>query len=99
MATRNINLTDALDAFVAEEIASGRYQNASEVIRAGLRSLKNEEALRVAKIEALREAIQQGVDSGPPIPIENVSAWLDEIDAEVEAEIAAEDAAARTPAE
>ena len=40
MATRNINLTDALDRFVAEQIEGGSYQNASEVVRAGLRLLK-----------------------------------------------------------
>jgi len=94
MATRNISLTDALDAFVAERVASGAYQNASEVVRAGLRALQAEEAQRAAKLEALRAAIQEGIDSGPPIEIEDVSAWLAEISAEVEAEIAAEDAAA-----
>lgn len=99
MATRNINLTDALDRFVAEAIASGQYQNASEVIRAGLRLLKAEEELRARKLEALHAAIQEGMDSGPAVEIEDFSAWLDEIDAEVEAEIAAEAAAARAPAE
>src|SRR3972149_3467532 len=39
MATRNINLPDALDRFVAEKVSSGSYQNASEVVRAGLRLL------------------------------------------------------------
>ncbi|HRO02937.1 MAG TPA: type II toxin-antitoxin system ParD family antitoxin [Terricaulis sp.] len=99
MATRNINLTAALDAYVAELIASGQYQNASEVVRAGLRALKAAEETRAVKIEALRAAIQEGIDSGPAEPIHNISAWLDEIDAEVEAELAAEAAAARTSAE
>lgn len=99
MATRNINLTPALDAFVAEQIESGQFQNASEVVRAGLRALKADQAVHAAKIEALNAAIQAGIDSGPPIPIEDFTAFLDEIDAEIEAEIAAEDAAARTSAE
>jgi antitoxin ParD1/3/4 len=103
MATRNINLTDALDRFVAELIQSGSYQNASEVVRAGLRLLKAEEETRARKLAALNAAIQEGLDdvaAGRVIEIDNFSAWLDEIDAEVEAEIAAEDAAAaRTPAE
>lgn len=100
MATRNINLTPALDAYVAELVESGQFQNASEVLRAGLRALKAEQAAHAAKVEALRAAIQEGIDSGPAVPVEDISAWLDEIDAEVEAEIAAEDAAAaRTSAE
>ena len=100
MATRNINLTDALDRFVAEQVASGQFQNASEVVREGLRLMKREQAVHVAKVEALRAAIQEGIDSGPPIPVDDIGAWLDEIDAEVEAEFAAEDAAAaRTSAE
>jgi antitoxin ParD1/3/4 len=99
MATRNINLTDALDRFVAEQVASGQFQNASEVVRAGLRALKADQAAHAAKVEALREAIQVGVESGPAVPIDDIGAWLDEIDAEVEAELAAEAAAARTSAE
>lgn len=103
MATRNINLTEALDRFVAELVASGQYQNASEVVRAGLRALKAEEETRARKLEALRAAIQEGLDDVAAGRVEDVgdfSAWLDGLDAEVEAEIAAEDAAAaRTPAE
>jgi antitoxin ParD1/3/4 len=103
MATRNINLTDALDRFVAELVQSGSYQNASEVVRAGLRLLKAEEETRARKLAALNAAIQEGLDdvaAGRVIEIDDIGAWLDEIDAEVEAEIAAEDAvAARMPAE
>ena len=99
MATRNINLTDALDRFVAEQVATGQFQNASEVVRAGLRALKADQAERAAKVEALRAAIQEGIDSGPAIPIDDVGAWLDEIDAEVEAELEAEAEAARSSAE
>jgi antitoxin ParD1/3/4 len=62
MATRNINLTDALDRFVAAQIASGTFQNASEVVRAGLRLLKAEEEQRAAKIAALRVAPQAEED-------------------------------------
>lgn len=58
MATRNVNLTDALDRFVDQQIESGTFQNASEVIRAGLRLLKAEEEARAAKIAALKAAPQ-----------------------------------------
>lgn len=40
MPTRNVNLTDVLEQFVATTVASGRYENASEVVRAGLRVLQ-----------------------------------------------------------
>jgi len=43
MATRNIVLTDAQEDLVQRLVASGRYQNASEVLRAGLRQLEREE--------------------------------------------------------
>ncbi len=97
MATRNINLTDALDRFVGELVASGQYQNASEVVRAALRLLKAEEERRAAKLAALNAAIQEGLDdmaAGRFEEVADVSAWLDEIDAEVEAELAADEAAA-----
>lgn len=101
MATRNINLTPALDAFVAELVESGQFQNASEVVRAGLRALKAEQAERGAKIEALRAAIQEGIDSGPGVAIEDVDAFFDRMMDEIDAEVSAEEAAAsaRTPAE
>ena len=67
------------------------------MVRAGLRALKAE--AEAAKLAALNAAIQEGIEPGPPVPIHDIGAWLDEIDAEVEAQIVAEDAAARIPAE
>ena len=76
MPTRNINLTPGLDRFVATKIKSGRYENASEVVRAGLRTLKRqekekkrqendrEEQERAARLAALRGAIDEGDASG-----------------------------------
>ncbi len=64
MPTRNVNLTDELDRFIAAKIESGRYENASEVVRAGLRSLEREEQHFQAKLEVLRVAIDQGDASG-----------------------------------
>jgi antitoxin ParD1/3/4 len=40
---RNINLTDGLDRFVSKTVKTGRYKNASEVVRAALRTLLREE--------------------------------------------------------
>ena len=64
MPTRNINLTPEMDKFVARRIRNGQYANASEVLRAGLRALEQDEQESAAKIEALRSAIQAGIDSG-----------------------------------
>ena len=64
MPTRNVNLTDELDRFVLEKVQSGRYENASEVVRAALRTLGREEELYEAKLVALRAAIDEGDASG-----------------------------------
>src|ERR1700751_3143754 len=64
MPTRNVNLTDELDRFVAKKVKTGRYENASEVVRAGLRTLEREEQQYQAKIAALRAAIDAGDASG-----------------------------------
>ena len=64
MPTRNVNLTDELDRFVLEKVASGRYENASEVVRAALRNLDREEREYEARLAALRAAIDEGDASG-----------------------------------
>jgi len=64
MPTRNVNLTDELDRFVLKNVESGRYENASEVIRAALRSLEREDREYEAKLVALRTAIDEGDASG-----------------------------------
>jgi antitoxin ParD1/3/4 len=64
MPTRNVNLTDELDRFVLKKVKSGRYENASEVVRAALRTLEREERLYRAKLAALRTSIDEGDTSG-----------------------------------
>ncbi len=64
MPTRNVNLTDELDRFVAAEIENGRYENASEVMRAALRSLERDEQEYEARLTSLRAAIDDGDASG-----------------------------------
>jgi len=56
----SVSLGDYFEDFVENRIAEGRYKNAREVIRAGLRLLEEEES----KIAALRTAMQEGVNSG-----------------------------------
>ncbi|MBL6082640.1 type II toxin-antitoxin system ParD family antitoxin [Belnapia sp. T18] len=42
---KNVSITPAMDHFIAAQVASGRYQNASEVVRAAIRALEREEAI------------------------------------------------------
>jgi antitoxin ParD1/3/4 len=53
------------ERFIKELIESGRYSTASEVMRDALRLIEEREDSRKAKLEALRNEIQQGLDSGP----------------------------------
>jgi len=56
----SVTLGNHFEDFVQSRISAGRYKNASEVIRAGLRLLEKEED----KVVALKQAIQEGIDSG-----------------------------------
>jgi antitoxin ParD1/3/4 len=64
MPTRNVNLTPELDNFITAKIETGRYENASEVVRAALRGLEREEKEYDVKLAALRLAIEEGDASG-----------------------------------
>ena len=59
MKNTSISLGNYFDQFVSSQVSAGRYKNVSEVIRAGLRLLENEEN----KVIALRNAIQEGLNS------------------------------------
>lgn len=61
MPTRNVVLTDHQTALVDHLVQSGRYQNASEVLREGLRLVEREEAETQARLEALRNAARVGL--------------------------------------
>lgn len=56
----SVSLGDYFENFVDNKISSGRYKNASEVIRAGLRLLEEDEN----RIQILKNAIKEGLDSG-----------------------------------
>lgn len=60
MVTKNVVLTQHQHELVQALVASGRYQNASEVLRDGLRLLEREDRERTVKLSALREASQHG---------------------------------------
>jgi antitoxin ParD1/3/4 len=59
MKNTSISLGNHFDEFITTQVNSGRYKNVSEVIRAGLRLLENEEY----KVTALKKAIEKGLDS------------------------------------
>jgi antitoxin ParD1/3/4 len=65
------------ESLVRDLVDSGRYTSASEVIRDALRLMEEREELRNTKLKALREAIRQGVESGPAIPAEDVFETLE----------------------
>ncbi len=56
----SVSLGNYFDEFIKSRITAGRFKNASEVIRAGLRLLEEEES----KYTALKQALQEGIDSG-----------------------------------
>ena len=63
MATRNVVLTERQDTLINTLVESGKYQNASEVLREGLRLIEQREAQDAAKLAALREAAKLGIAS------------------------------------
>ncbi|PWK60088.1 type II toxin-antitoxin system ParD family antitoxin [Roseicyclus mahoneyensis] len=62
----SVSLGDHFSGFIDEMVREGRYGSASEVIRAGLRLLEEEEA----KLARLKELIAEGEASGPAYPID-----------------------------
>ena len=59
MKNTSISLGNYFDNFVSSQVSVGRYKNVSEVVRAGLRLLEEEEN----KVIALKNAIQKGLES------------------------------------
>lgn len=96
MPTRNINLTPHYDGFVAQQLETGRFQNASEVVRAALSLLEQKNAEDAAKLEALRREVMIGVEAyerGEYISInsdEEMDAFFEQLHAEVDSKLAAE---------
>jgi antitoxin ParD1/3/4 len=96
MPTRNVNLTEHFDRFIEAGVTSGRFSNASEVVREGLRLLEQREQEDQAKLEWLRAAAKEGfdqLDRGEGIDFESMDdfdAYIDQIGEQASAEIAVE---------
>jgi antitoxin ParD1/3/4 len=68
----SVTLGDHLAAFIEQKVAQGRYGSASDVVQAGLRLLEEYEM----KVEALREALIEGEQSGAAAPFD-VEAFIE----------------------
>jgi antitoxin ParD1/3/4 len=60
----NVSLTEQLAKFVKSKVSSGRYTSSSEVVREALRLLEQRDQREAEKLQFLREAWRDGVDSG-----------------------------------
>jgi antitoxin ParD1/3/4 len=92
MATRNVSLTGMLDKYVEESVSSGAFQNASEVVRDALRLHKARAEDEARKEERFRRLVQEGIDdveAGRYEVVTDLSAWFDELEAEIDAARAA----------
>jgi antitoxin ParD1/3/4 len=68
----SVALSSHFETFVREQVESGRYNNASEVVRAGLRLLEDEQNRLQLQNQAMRAAIEAGVNSGASISADDV---------------------------
>ncbi|HRX84976.1 MAG TPA: type II toxin-antitoxin system ParD family antitoxin [Phycisphaerae bacterium] len=85
MPTQNVNLPGHQAEFIRRSVATGRYQNASEVVRAGLRLLEQRDQEDALKLEALRRIAADAfgaLDRGEGVPMspESLDALFERID-------------------
>lgn len=60
------------ESFIKQQIATGRYTSASEVVREALRLLEERQELRETQLRNLRAQLQEGIDSGEGVPARKV---------------------------
>jgi antitoxin ParD1/3/4 len=96
MPTRNVNLTEHFDSFIEACVSSGRFSNASELVREGLRLLEQREQEDQAKLEWLRAAAKEGFDDierGDYVTLrseKDIEEFMHQVDEEALAELAVE---------
>ena len=71
----SVNLSDHFCRFIDEQVETGRYGSASEVVRDGLRLLEE----RQIRLDRLRNMLAEGEASGEAVPFD-MDEWLDEQD-------------------
>ena len=68
----SVALSAHFESFVKQQVTAGRFNNASEVVRAGLRLLEDQEQMQALKLQELRAAIDAGSQSGPGLDADKV---------------------------
>lgn len=68
----SVALSPHFETFVKDQVHAGRFNNVSEVVRAGLRLLEDQEQMAALKLQALRTAINAGAASGLGVPSQQV---------------------------
>ena len=89
MTAHAVQLPADLDAFVREQVEAGSYASADEVILAGVRRFKAQAEDEAQRRARFFEAVQVGLDEldrGEGVEVTDIRAFLDEIEAEIEAE-------------
>ncbi|MFM7121197.1 MAG: type II toxin-antitoxin system ParD family antitoxin [Gammaproteobacteria bacterium] len=84
----SVALSTHFETFVRNQIESGRYNNASEVVRAGLRLLEDQQRQADLQLEAMKAAITAGLASGPSTAGDQV---FDRLEAKYRAQAASAD--------
>ena len=92
MSALTVDLPEPLDAFVREQVESGAYADPAEVVRASVRRFKAQAEADAARLERVKQAVQVGLDQfarGEVVRVDDLTAFFDEIEAEIEANPAA----------
>ncbi len=62
MPKTSVTISDHFDGFISSQVEAGRYETASEVVRAGLRMLEDYEIGYQRQLDALRAHLDEGID-------------------------------------
>lgn len=87
----NVSIGRELEDYIQQKVATGDYASASEVVREGLRLLKDRERSRDAEIEAIRKTIEEAWQQSETGPFLDGPAVMEEIRQRIEAKRARRD--------